>query len=124
MIHLLLDEHFSPALVEVVTGLESEVKIQSLHKWQDGAYLNCPDDQILFAAAKQALTLVTFDVTTIPAILQEIAMNGGSHGGVIFVPSRRISQNDYGQIAKRLVALWRIHANEEWKDRVAYLPPM
>ena len=121
MIRLLLDEHFPHALVGAVTRLEPEVPIQSLHGWRAGGFLHCPDDQILAAAAEDGLTLVTFDITTIPSVLQDMAVGGSHHGGVIFVPSRRMAQNDYGRIAKRLVTLWRRHADEDWKDRVAYL---
>lgn len=120
---LLLDEHFSLTLLNAILAIDDEVQVESLHRWHGGAFLRCPDDRIVEAASKEGLTLVTFDVTTIPPILQNLAIENTSHGGVIFIPSRRIAQNDYGQLASRLVSFWRVYGKQEWRDRVAFLPP-
>lgn len=120
---LLLDEHFPLALVQAIKRLSSAIEIESLHTWQEGRLLRCPDAEILEAASERGVTLVTFDVTTIPTLLQELAIQGRSHGGILFIPSRRIPQNDYGSLAKRIVAFWKSYGTQEWVDRVAFLPP-
>ena len=118
---LLLDEHLSPKLVEIIRALASRVDIESIYRWQSGRFINRPDDMILRAAAEDGRTLVTFDVRTIPSILVEFGISGEEHAGVIFVSIKSYPQNDFKGLAHAIVALAERSASDDWTNRVVYL---
>ena len=119
--NLLLDEHLSPKLVDIVRGLDPGLDIESLHRWRSGAFVNRPDEAILRAAAEDGRTLVTFDVRTIPALLAEFAVAGERHGGVIFVSIKSYPQNDFKGLAHAIVSLAERTGDDDWTDRVVFL---
>ena len=53
-------------------------------------------------AAKQKLTLVTYDRRTIPPLLKAWAEEGLRHAGVIFVDDKTISPADIGGLVSAL----------------------
>jgi hypothetical protein len=65
-------------------------------EWEGGSFLGQDDSTCLQAAAKQGLTLVTYDRRTIPPLLKAWAEAGRDHGGVIFVDEKTISHADIG----------------------------
>src|SRR5678816_3395111 len=85
MLTLLLDEHIAPIVAEQAAAKVATARIISIHRWQDGAFLNTPDEIILEAAYQEKITLVTFDQSTIRPVLKEWGEQGRSHGGVIFI---------------------------------------
>lgn len=117
----LLDEHFSPRLVRIAKTLEAECPVVSLHEWRDGLFVGQSDARILREAARNKTTLVTFDVNTIPALLQEMVVAGENHAGVIFVSSKTFSQNDSRGIATALIRLRRSEKAGNWTNRIVFL---
>lgn len=95
--------------------------MEAVTVWQDGIYRSQPDPIVLAAATEANLTLVTFDVSTIPPILQEWAESDRSHHGVVFIDERTIASNDFGAIARSLVRLHKMAGNEEWIDRITFI---
>ena len=102
---LLLDEHLSPKLVEIVRALAPDLDIESIVDWKDGQFTNRPDEQILRAAVGEGRTLVTFDLRTIPPILAEFAVSGEDHGGVVFVSAKSFASNDFKGLGHALTFL-------------------
>ena len=96
MLKLLLDEHISP---DVANGIQRRnrslvihpIVTHSMAQWENGNFLGKEDSVCLLEAAKQRLTLVTYDRRTIPPLLKLWAEEGRSHGGVIFVDEKTIS---------------------------------
>lgn len=121
MLKLLLDEHIFPGIAEMTAKLAPALKAHSIHDWREGRLLNQPDLRILREAGEARLTLVTFDVNTIPVLLAEMAELGESHAGVIFVSIRSFAQNDYGALARALAGLWKQSRTEVWTNRVVFL---
>lgn len=121
MLKLLLDEHIFPGVAGMARKLAPGLPIESIHGWRDGRLLNQPDLRILREAAAARLTLVTFDVNTIPAIVGEMAEAEESHAGVVFVSIRTFAQNNYGALARALAAFWRKSKGEDWTNRVVFL---
>lgn len=121
MLRLLLDEQVAPA---VATGLRRRNKalvVRALREWQDGAYLGLDDASCLQAAHREGLTLVTYDLRTIPLLLKRWAEEGRSHGGVIFVDEKTISPSDVGGLVRALASLQRERGTGNWQDRVLFL---
>ncbi len=72
-------------------------------------------------AGVQGLTLVTYDLGTIPPLLKRWAEAGRDHGGVIFVDQRTIPSSDFGSLARGLQALFRESGKWDWNNRVIFL---
>jgi hypothetical protein len=117
----LLDEHLSPGLVRVAKALDAELPVLSLHEWRSGLFVGQSDARILQEASREGAALVTFDVNTIPSLLQEMAVAGEDHAGVVFVSSKTFSQNDSAGIAAALVKLWHSNKTGDWTNRVVFL---
>jgi hypothetical protein len=118
---LLLDEHIWPGVAELVTQHLPTAEIQSIHHYADGGLMNTVDDEILHEAQRCGWTLVTFDVNSIPRLLQEKAIAREDHGGVIFVSSRSFAQNDHGGLAQALVSILQAESATNWTNRIMFL---
>lgn len=116
----LLDEHISPEVAEIGNAGGDEFALP-LSIWRDGAYLGQSDRHLLREAAGEGLVLVTFDLATIPVLLQELAIEGKNHAGVVFISSKSFAQNDSPGIAKALTNLRRLHGSQSWTNRVVFL---
>ena len=81
------------------------------------------DDRVLLrVAAEQELSLVTYDLRTIPPLLFfEWGQAGISHGGVVFVDERSMAPNDIGGLVRALIGLWDSESDFDWRDRLVYL---
>ena len=75
----------------------------------------------MLEAAKQRLTLVTYDRRTIPPLLKIWAEEGQEHGGVIFVDEKTISPGDIGGLVRALTQLFKETGKWEWRGRVYFL---
>lgn len=113
----LLDEHLSP---EVAKLCQAGVAV-ALRDWLGGSMLGESDERLLGEAMADGLVLVTFDVATIPRLLQRMAIAGEDHGGVVFISSRSYSQNDVQGIATALQKLHASTSNDDGRNRVVFL---
>ncbi len=121
MLQLLLDEHISPAVGDGLRRRYRSLTVHSLRDWEGGAYLGQTDAACLENAARQGLTLVTYDRRTIPPLLKAWAEREQHHGGVIFVDEKTISPADVGALVRALAGLVRESGKWNWTDRVCFL---
>jgi hypothetical protein len=121
MLKLLLDEHISQALAQGLRRHKPDVAVQSLAEWEQGAFLGQPDSLLLVAAGQQRLTLVTYDLRTIPVILKAWAEEGRFHAGVIFVDQRTIAQNNIGALVRAIILLIEEASRWDWTNRIHFL---
>jgi hypothetical protein len=121
MLNMLLDEHISPTVAKQLTIRSKEMYVVALARWQDGDFLSADDEEILAAAFAQHLTLVTYDLRTIPAIIKSWSEQGRSHGGVIFVDQRSFAPSDIGGLVLALEQLWLSEHKLDWTNRVVWL---
>jgi len=117
----LLDEHLSPEVVRIAKNLQGKFAVQLLHEWHSGIFVGQSDARILREAAREGMALVTFDVNTIPVLLQEMAVAGESHAGVVFVSSKTFAQNDSAGITAALLRLRQSHKSRDWTNRIVFL---
>jgi hypothetical protein len=120
MLQFLLDEHISPTVCSIVRERRSDILIESLTIWRDGSLRGKDDAVVLAIAAEAGYALVTYDLRTIPALLQAWAAKGLSHHGVIFIDERTYRPRDFPGIAEALIRIWDHMGTFEWKDRVAF----
>ncbi len=121
MLRLLLDEHISPKVAEGLRRRTSAMVVHALAHWMQGNFLGQDDDDRLTEAARQRLTLVTYDRRTIPLVLKTWAESGRSHGGVIFIDEKSIAPSDVGGLVQSLHRLYKVSARWNRTDRVCFL---
>lgn len=121
MLQILTDEQISPQVAVAARKLCRGIRITTVFEWMEGHFAGAPDEEILRETARQGLTLVSFDLRTIPPLLRAWGEQGIDHGGLIFVDDKSIPQNDVGGLARSLCALWRLLGDAEWTNRCFFL---
>jgi len=121
MLRLLLDEHIPPAVAEAVERICAGVSIVALRDWNGGAFLGRGDQEILTVAYKLGLTLVTYDLRTIPSLLKRWAESGIRHGGVIYIDERTIRPSEIGRLARALAIAIARYSDRDWTDQTLFL---
>lgn len=121
MVKLLLDEHISPAVAEGLRRRNRALAVVCMAAWEDGEFLGQQDFVCLQEAARQGLTLVTYDRRTIPLLLKVWAEEGRKHGGVIFVDEKTISAADTGGLVRALSELAGSTTRWDWSERICSL---
>jgi hypothetical protein len=124
MLAYLLDENISPVVAEQITVKIPQIMVHSVHHWHGGEYQGQSDTNVLRAATQEQLTLVTYDLKTIPPLLMEFAADSENHAGVLFVDEVSIRSSDFGGLINALVAHWQRYASEDWTNRIAFLVPV
>ena len=113
MLRLLLDEHISS---KVVLGLKRQLPladVECILTWQDGVHLGSPDDVILINALRDWRVVVTYDLATMPSVIQSMASNHGQHPGVLFIDTKTLRPNDIGGLVRALQSFVMMHAGSE-----------
>jgi len=121
MLKLLLDEHVSCAVAEGLRLKCPRLKVAGLAEWKGARFLGLSDEAILEEAAAEKMTLVTYDLRTIPPLLKTWVEAGHDHAGVIFVDNRTIPSSDLGGLVRALQKLFREAAKWDWQNRVCFL---
>ena len=96
MLQLLLDEHISPVVARSVQAKRRGVEIVAFQRWRDGSFMGADDRVFLPAAKMDGLTLVSYDQKTIRPLLKDWAEQGIDHGGLVFVDTKTIAPQDFG----------------------------
>ncbi|HZO91742.1 MAG TPA: hypothetical protein VFB38_25705 [Chthonomonadaceae bacterium] len=118
---LLLDEHMSPDVAAQIQTKRPEIPVTSVLLWRNGALRGQPEETVLRTAAQEALTLVSYDVSTITPVLVAWGSVGEEHSGVIFIDELTIFQGDIGGQVAALIEHWEATHTWEWKNRVMFL---
>jgi len=118
VLRLLLDENISPTIAVQLRVKCAGIEVLSLKEW---GYLGESDEVILTNAYEEGLTLVTYDLSTIPPLLKSWSEEGKTHGGVIFIDWQTIAPDDFGGLIRALCRVWDKNAETSWRDRVVYL---
>lgn len=121
MLKLLLDEHISPDVAEGLRRHHKNIHVVCLAQWENGRFLGLADDLILQEAIAQKLTLVTYDLRTIPPLIKAWAETGHDHSGIIFVDARTIQPSDSGALIHALQTLYHEAGKWDWLNRVRFL---
>jgi hypothetical protein len=121
MLKLLLDEHISPEVVNGVRRRNRSLVIHPMVQWESGNFPGKEDSACLLEAAKQTLTLVTYDRRTNPPLLKIWAEEERPHGGVIFVDEKTISPADIGRLVRALISLAGEAGDMDWTNQVCFL---
>jgi predicted nuclease of predicted toxin-antitoxin system len=121
MLRYLLDEHISPVVAEAVRRKHGTIWIESIHRWRGGTLVGASDSEVLRNAYAERLTLVTYDLQTIPDLLAAWAEEGIPHSGVVLVDGGSIAPADFGGLARALIRLWQQRRTLDWLNRPVFL---
>jgi len=121
VLKLLLDEHISPDVAIGFRKRNKAVTIVALAEFENGRLIGLSDPDLLSEAARLHLTLVTYDLRTIPPLLKCWAEEARSHGGVIFVDEKTIPPSDFGALIRALQKLALANSFKAWTDEVIFL---
>ncbi len=120
-LRLLLDAHVAPAVAKGLARRCAGLQVLPLRDWRGGMFLDVADADLLEAAAQEGLTLVTYDLKTIPPLLRRWAEEGRHHAGVVLVDDATIPQRAVGRLVTALAQLAEAHGREDWTDRTLFL---
>ena len=123
MLHILTDEQIDPDVAAAARKRCRGIQITTLYEWLEGHFVGASDEDLLQEAARQGMTLLTFDLKTFPPLLRIWAERGTDHAGAIFVDNKSFAQNDFGGISTALAELWEVHGPYDWKNRFFFLTP-
>jgi len=122
-VRLLADENTSHRFVDACHRLLANFPIIHISDWEGGAYLSVKDPALLMALRESAMILVSFDRASIPMHAGDLTREGLGHAGVILF-RLSVSPIAYGAQARLLLDFWKDAADQDWSDRVEYLPPV
>jgi hypothetical protein len=120
-LRLLTDEHVSPAVATAAKRRCPSIDVSCLRDWQDGQMMGAPNELVLEAARGDGLTLVSYDLRTLPPLLRRYAEQGIEHAGVVLVDDKTLGQTNVGGLARALCELWRAQHRLDWQNRVVFL---
>ena len=123
MLHILTDEQIDPDVAVAARKRCRGIQITTLFEWLDRHFVGASDEELLREASRQAMTLLSFDLKTIPPLLRAWGERGIDHGGVIFVDHKSFAQNDVSGISKALSELWQLQSKLDWTNRCFFLTP-
>ena len=121
MVRFLLDEHLPQKIAPAVYALRQEITVTSLYYWESGRFMGVDDAFVLAEAYEQGLTLVTYDLKTIPLLLVRWGERGIQHAGVVFGDEHTIETRDIVGVARALVQMWEEQGGLDWTNHIAYL---
>lgn len=121
MLRFLLDQHVSTRVALQLNKRLRSLVAYDLSSWNEGRFYGAHDDEILTAAHQSSLTLVSFDVSTIPNILSDWTVTGRSHSGVVFISHRTMMSSNVGAMVLALELLWKEERDSDWTNRVRFL---
>jgi len=99
---LLLDSHVPAGVAAALRALRPGLDVRHISEWQEGAYINAPDDLLLEACWQDERALVSKDRATLPGWIALRAADGREHGGVIFHDLERFKSRQMGALAKAI----------------------
>src|SRR5919202_1215767 len=100
---LLLNSHISVRVAHTLR--ERGFDVVALSEWHEGLYLHAPDEDILRVAHEEHRALVSYDLATIPRIVDDLAAAGIEHSGVVHISQKTIASNDVGGLVRALERL-------------------
>lgn len=99
---LLLDAHVPADVAGGLRLLRPRLDVQHLSVWQEGAYINAPDDVLLEVCWQDRRALVSKDRATLPGWIALRVADGREHAGVLFYDLERFKAHQIGALAKAL----------------------
>lgn len=115
---LLLDEHIPREAAQAIRRKFPSFEVIFIF---DTPWRGLPDPPLLETLDQEGWALVSRDVNTIPEFIKARLAAGLTHGGIIYVDSRRLRQSDVRGLIRKLTAFVQKHGSEDWTCREGWL---
>ncbi len=115
MIRLLADENFNG---DILRGLRRRVPAIDAPRIQDIGLRGADDETVLEWAAAEGRLVLTHDVSTLIDFAWKRVASGRHHSGVAAVSQ----QAPVGAVVTDLVLLAECSTDQEWADRMLFIP--
>jgi len=115
MLRLLIDENFTH---QILRGVRSRLPELDFVLVRQIGLAGFEDPALLRWAARNGRIMLTHDINTMVPYANQLILMGESMGGVIVVPQ----QTPIGRAIKDLELVIVCHSQEEFRDRIEYLP--
>lgn len=115
---LLADEHVHPEVVKALRRRFPDLDAVSIYETDWRGLQDPPLLEILDAEKR---TLLTRDVNSVPSHANARLTAGLTHGGILYVDSKRHRQRDVRGLIRRLTEIVRQHGDEDWVCRSAWI---
>jgi hypothetical protein len=115
MIRFLADEDFNNDILRSLTRRLPRIDVVRV---QDLELRGASDDEVLARAASERRLVLTHDVNTLLARALERVERGHGHSGVIAVAQSLT----VGTVVEDLMLIAECLADDEWRDRIVFLP--
>ena len=97
MLHILTDEQIDPDVAVAARKRCRGIQITTLFEWLDGHFVGASDEELLREASRQAMTLLSFDLKTIPPLLRAWGERGIDHGSSVDVARLEAALAGFGK---------------------------
>ncbi len=118
---LLFDCHFAKATVGALRKIAPDIEAEHLAQWQDAAFLQGGDDEILAACHRERRVFLTYDQATVADLLRLWAAEERPHSGVIFADENTVRSNAPREVASAAAALAKDIGQSDTTNLVRYL---
>ncbi len=115
---LLTDEHVPPDVVRALRRRFPDLDAVSIY---DTDWRGLPDPPLLEILDADQRTLLTRDVNSIPGHANARLAAGRTHGGILYVDSKRHRQTEVRGLIRRLTEIIQRHGGEDWTCRSAWI---
>jgi hypothetical protein len=115
---LLADEHVHPEVVKALRRRFPGLDAISIY---DTEWRGLQDAALLEILDTEKRTLLTRDVNSVPRHANARLAVGLTHGGVLYVDSKRHRQADVRGLIRRLTEVVRRHGEEDWTCRSGWI---
>ena len=105
-----LNQHIVNAVLRIEPGIDFQTS-------NNANLTGLTDREVLELAASQRRILVSHDQKTMPNHFAEFITQNKSYG-IIIVPKKL----PVIEVAENLILIWEVFSDEEWIDRIAFLP--
>ena len=115
---LLTDEHIHPDVVKALRRRFPDLDALSIY---DTEWRGLQDPPLLEILDAEKRTLLTRDVNSIPGHANARLAAGLTHGGIMYVDSKRHRQAEVRGLIRRLAEIVARHGGEDWSCRSAWI---
>ena len=118
---LLLDVHIPKSVAGELRRKYISVDVAHISNWQGGALREAEDADISNACATDKRIFVTYDLATVPDLLNAWAEEGRDHAGVFLADYKSLPPEQIGRLARALARLLKEIEGTETSNLVRFL---
>ena len=118
---LLLDVHIPIAVAHTLRRRVARLDVAHASTWRASSLREAEDEVLLSACAQDRRVFVTYDLATVPDLLNDWAQEGRDHSGVFFGDANSIPPERVGIVAAAIAILIEESGESDMTNVVRFL---